>query len=128
MSGVVGLVWVLSIVLAIVLLVLGFVLVRNDPGGKKRLGWAENAPRGVTLLFGILMIFGAVLLIVPPLLPALAWVAPLAAGIMAALMFAIGQSYLIKRDLEGAAIYILLIVLFVALAVARWPAIAGRFG
>ncbi len=128
MSGLAGLTWVLSIILAIVMLVVGFVLVRNDPGGRKRLGWAEHSPRGLTLFFGILMLLGALGLLVGLVVSGLAWVSPLAAGLLAALMFAIAQSYLTRRDLEGGSVYILLIVLFVALAVLTWPALAARLG
>ncbi|MCU0510246.1 MAG: DoxX family protein [Anaerolineae bacterium] len=128
MNGLDGLLWVFSIVLAILLLVVGFVLVRDDPGGKKRMGWAEYAPRGLTLFFGIIMILGALGLIVPLLAPELAWLTPLAAGMLAAVMLGIAQSYMVKRDNEGAAVYILLLVMFIALVIIRWPALAARLG
>ncbi len=128
MSGVNGLLWVLAIVLAIILLVVGFVLVRDDPAGKKKLGWPDNSFRGVTVTFGIVMVLGAIGLVVPPLIPGLAWLTPLAAGLLAALMMAIAQSYLIKRDSEGAAPYILLMLMLAALAFGRWPALATFLG
>ena len=45
MDGLNGLLWVLAIILAIVFVVIGLVLVRDDPGGKRRLGWAEGTPQ-----------------------------------------------------------------------------------
>ncbi len=128
MSGVNGLLWVLAIVLAIILLVVGFVLVRDDPAGKKKLGWAETSFRGVTTIFGIAMLAGGICLVVPPLIPGLAWLTPLAAGLMAALMLAIAQSYMMKRDTEGASVYILLMLMLAALAFGRWPALATFLG
>lgn len=128
MSALDGLLWVFSIVLAIVLVVVGLVLVLNSEGGKRRLGWAENAPRGLAVFFGVVMILGALALVVPLFVPALAWITPLAAGILAALMLGIAQTYMMKRDTEGAAIYILLLVMFAALALMRWPALAVRLG
>ncbi len=126
MSGLDGLLWVFSIVMAVVLLVLGLVLVRTDPGGRRRLGWAQNAPRNLTLAFGAIMIAGAVGLVVPLLVPTAAWLTPVAAGLLAVLMLGIAQTYLVKRDTEGAAIYVLLVVMFVALAALRWPALAAQ--
>jgi uncharacterized membrane protein YphA (DoxX/SURF4 family) len=120
MSGINGLLWVLSIVLAIIFLVVGFVLVRDDPGAKKRLGWAENAPRTLIMIFGVIMLVGALCLVVPPLVPGLAWLTPLAAVILAFTMLGIAQSYITKRDTEGAAIYIFLMLLLAVLAYGRW--------
>lgn len=128
MSGLNGLIWVFSIVSAIVLLVVGFVLIGNNAGGKRRMGWAENMPAGLTVFFGIVMILIALGLVVPLFVPAVAWIAPAAAAMAALLMLGIAQSYLARRDTEGAAIYILLIVMFIALVALRWPALAARLG
>lgn len=119
MSGINGLLWVLAIVLAVILLVLGFVLLRRDPGGRKRLGWAENAPRNLCVLVGIVMVVGALCFVVPALVPSLAWLTSVAAIILAFTMLGIAQTYLAKRDTEGAAIYLLLMVMLFLLAFGR---------
>ncbi len=128
MSGINGLLWVVAIVLAIILLVLGFALLRGDPGGRKRLGWAENVPRNLAVILGIVMILGALCFVVPAVAPGLALLTPVAAAILAFTMLGIAQTYLAKRDTEGAAIYILLMVMFAALAFGRWPAVAATLG
>ncbi len=125
MNGLNGFFWVLAIILAIVFVVIGLVLVRDDPGGKRRLGWAEGTPQGVARFVGIVMIVGGVCLVFPPLIPGLGWLTPVSAFILAMLMLGIAQSYLAKHDGEGAAVYILLMVMLAALTFGRWSMLTG---
>lgn len=125
MDGLNGLLWVLAIILAIVFVVIGLVLVRDDPGGKRRLGWAEGTPSGVARFVGVVMILGGLCLVIPPLIPGLGALTPVSAFILAMLMLGIAQSYLAKRDGEGAAVYILLLVLLGVLAFGRWSLLGG---
>lgn len=119
MAGTDGLLWVLSIILAIVLLVLGVVLVQRNPGGRKRLGWAENVPRNLAVILGIVMIAGALCLVVPALIPGLAWLTPVAAMVLGFSVLGIAMTYLSKRDTEGAAVYLLLMVMLLLLVFGR---------
>jgi hypothetical protein len=128
MDGIDGLLWVLAIILAIVSFFVGFVLVRDDPVGKKRLGWAENSPRGLTLFLGVVLIVGALCLVVPMLIPGMGWITPLAAAILAALMLGIAQSYFMKRNNRDSSTYILIMLFLIVLTYGRWSLLAGRFG
>lgn len=116
-----GLVWVFSVVLALVFLIVGLVRIFKYELAKDRFPWVNDVPRALVTLIGIAEILGALGLVLPVATGILPWLTPIAAAALAMLMLMAGTFHGQRREYQEASLNALLLMMTALIAFARWP-------
>lgn len=119
-----SLVWVFSIVLALVFLILGLVRVFKYEVAADRFSWVNDVPRSLVTFIGLAEILGALGLIPPVATGILPWLTPVAAAALAILMLMAGTFHGQRRELQDASVNTILLALTTFVAYGRWPLLA----
>lgn len=119
-----SLVWVFSIVLALVFLIVGLVRVFKYEVAADRFPWVKDVPRGLVTFIGLAEILGALGLILPVATGILPWLTPVAAAALAILMLMAGTFHGQRRELQDASVNAILLALTAFVAYGRWPLLA----
>jgi uncharacterized membrane protein len=112
--------WILQGLLAAVFLMVGRIHAFQFEKAKEnpRIAWVKDIPRGLLTFIGICEILGAVGLILPALTGILPWLTPLAALLLAVMMF-LATGFHMRRHEQWIGNLILL-ALLVFVAYGRW--------
>lgn len=116
-----GLLWVFSIVLALVFLIVGAFRVFRYEQARERFPWVKDVPRALVTLIGIAEILGALGLVLPVATGIYPWLTPVAAAALALLMLMAGTFHGQRREYQDASVNALLLVMMVLIAYGRWP-------
>jgi uncharacterized membrane protein YphA (DoxX/SURF4 family) len=119
-----SLVWVFSVVLALVFLIVGLVRVFKYELAKERFPWVNDVPRALVTVIGIAEIMGALGLVLPAATGILPWLTPVAAAGLAILMLMAGTFHGQRREYQEASVNALLLIMTALIAYARWPLLA----
>lgn len=119
------LVWVFSIVLALVFLTVGAVRVFKYELAADRFAWVKDVPRALVTFIGIAEILGALGLVLPVATGILPWLTPIAAAALAMLMLMAGTFHGQRRELQEASVNALLLVMTAFVAYSRWPLLSS---
>ncbi len=112
--------WIVQGVLALAFLASG--LVKSTQPKEKlagQMGWVEDYPANSIRLIGFAELLGAIGLIVPPLFDILAWLAPVAALGLAAIMAGAVQTHRRRNETREMALSGTLLVLAIAVVIGR---------
>ncbi len=112
--------WVLSIVLAVIFLVVGYIMAYRYEQAKKSLPWVNELPEIIVKILGGLQILSAIGLIAPMFFPEYAWMTALVASAMAMLMSMAVAFHIRRHDSDTAWLSGLLAVMALVVAYARW--------
>lgn len=111
MSGLNGIVWVFSFVLAVVFLVTGLLQAYRYETARARFAWVEDMPQGLVQIIGLVQVLCAVGLILPPIIGVYPWLSAVAASMLALMMLlAIGLNAR-RKDTDAIAPNVLLLIL-----------------
>ena len=116
-----ALLWVFSIVLALVFLIVGLVRVFKYELAKDRFPWVNDVPRALVTVIGIAEILGALGLVLPVATGIYPWLTPVAAAGLALLMLMAGTFHGQRREYQEASVNALLLIMTVLIAFGRWP-------
>ncbi len=119
-----SLVWVFSVVLALVFLIVGLVRVFKYELAKERFPWVNDVPRALVTVIGIAEIMGALGLVLPAATGIFPWLTPVAAAGLAILMLMAGTFHGQRREYQEASVNALLLIMTALIAYARWPLLA----
>lgn len=115
-----GLEWVLSAVLAVVFLITGILKALRYEQARQSFPWTKDVPRALVQVIGIAETLGALGLILPAATGLYAWLTPVAAIALGALMLLTAAFHALQRETSEAALSVLLLLLaFVVYS--RWP-------
>ena len=116
-----GLEWVFSFVLAVIFFITGVFKVFRYEKSRDLLPWVKDVPRALTQTIGVAEILGALGLILPVLTGFYSWLTPVAAVGLALLMLFAAMYHFFRRETREAGINVLLLIMLVIVAYARWP-------
>ena len=116
-----GLVWVFSIVLAVVFLVTGVNRVFRYEKARDLFPWVKDVPRALVQVIGIAEILGALGLILPVATGIYAWLTPVAAAALGLLMFMAAVFNGVRHERAEVALNVLLLLMLAFVAYVRWP-------
>lgn len=116
-----SLVWVFSVVLALVFLIVGLVKVFKVELARDRFPWVNDVPRALVTVIGIAEILGALGLVLPVATGIYPGLTPVAAAALAILMLMAGTFHGQRREYQEASVNALLLIMTALIAYARWP-------
>lgn len=119
-----SLVWVFSIVLALVFLIVGAVRVFKYELAADRWPWVPDLPRALVTFIGVAEILGALGLVLPVATGIYPWLTPIAAAALAILMLMAGTFHGQRREYQDASINAILLIMTAFVAYGRWPLLA----
>ncbi len=120
-----SLVWVFSVVLALVFLIVGLVRVFKYELAKDRFQWVNDVPRALVTMIGVAEILGALGLVLPVATGIYPWLTPVAAAGLAILMLMAGTFHGQRREYQEASVNALLLIMTALIAYARWPLLSA---
>lgn len=116
-----SLVWVFSVVLALVFLIVGLVRVFKYELAQDRFPWVNDVPRALVTVIGVAEILGALGLVLPVATDIYPGLTPVAAAGLAILMLMAGTFHGQRREYQEASVNALLLIMTALIAYARWP-------
>lgn len=111
MSGVNSLLWVFTIVLAVVFTIDGIFKTYRYETGRKLIPWFEKLPRMVVMTIGLFEIVAAAAMVVPAATGSWLWLSTAASGALMILMLMAFTYQLMQHDSEEAATPALLMIM-----------------
>lgn len=114
------LIWVFSIVLALVFLVAGLTKALFYQKARKAFLWVNDVPRWLVQVIGVLETLGALGLILPAAIGIYPFLTVYAAAGLAILMLSAGTFHAQRRERDGIALNVLLLLMAAVVAYAHW--------
>ena len=115
-----GLLWMFSVVLALVFLITGVNKALRYDQAKKLFPWVNDIPRALARGIGFAEILGALGLILPAATGIYPWLTPVAAGALALLMVLATLFHARRREKSDIGLSVLLLLLAAFVAYGRW--------
>lgn len=125
MSGLNSLVWILSIVLAIVFLAAGLVKAYRYEAAKKRMAWVEDASPELVRVIGLVEAICGVGLILPVATGFNPWLTPVAASMLTLIQLSAIGFNAKRKDTDEIALNVLLLILILVVFYGRLGLIAS---
>ena len=126
MSGINGLVWVFSVVLAVVFILAGLVKAYRYEEAKKRLRWVDGLSKEFVRLIGLVEAVCGAGLILPVATGFYPWLTPVAASMLALIQVAAIGFNARRKDRDEIALNVTLLVLILVVLYGRVGLIAPR--